>query len=48
MDYFEDLYNIDIQEQIAVHICGFDGVQSAVITTFDHFLYGKNTSIIYT
>ena len=27
MDYFEDLYNIDTQEQVAVHICGFNVVQ---------------------
>ena len=26
-DYFEDLYDIDTQEQVAVHVCGFDGVQ---------------------
>ena len=26
-NYFEDLYNIDTQEQVAVHMCGFDGVQ---------------------
>ena len=26
-DYFEDLYNINIQEQAADHMCGFDGVQ---------------------
>ena len=26
-EYYEDLYNIDIQEQVAVHICGFDGVR---------------------
>ena len=26
-DYFEDLYNIDTQQQVAVHICGFDGIQ---------------------
>ena len=25
--YFEDLYNIDTQEQFAVHMCCFDGVQ---------------------
>ena len=25
-EYFEDLYNIDTQEQFAVHMCGFDGV----------------------
>ena len=25
-EYFEDLYNIDAQEQIAVHKCGFDKV----------------------
>ena len=26
-EYFEDLYNIDTQEQVAVHICGFDGIR---------------------
>ena len=26
-EYFEDLYNIDTQEQVAVHICGFDGAR---------------------
>ena len=26
-EYYEDLYNIDTQEQVAVHMCGFDGVQ---------------------
>ena len=25
-EYFEDLYNIDTQEQVAVHMCGFDKV----------------------
>ena len=25
-EYFEVLYNIDTQEQVAVHICGFDGI----------------------
>ena len=25
-EYFEDLYNIHTQEQIAVHIYGFDGI----------------------
>ena len=25
--YFEDLYNIDTQEQVAVHICGFDWIR---------------------
>ena len=25
-EYFEDLYNIDSQEQIAVHMCGFYGI----------------------
>ena len=25
--YFEDLYNIDNQEGVAVHMCGFDGVR---------------------
>ena len=23
----EDLYNIDNEEQVTVHICGFDGIQ---------------------
>ena len=27
-EYFEHLYNIDTQEQVAVHMCGFDRVQS--------------------
>ena len=26
-EYFEDLYNIDSQGQVAVHMCGFDGIQ---------------------
>ena len=26
-EYYEDLYNIDTQEQVAVHMCGFDGVR---------------------
>ena len=26
-EYFENLYNIDTQEQVAAHICGFVGVQ---------------------
>ena len=25
-EYFEDQYNIDTQEQDAVHMCGFDGL----------------------
>ena len=25
--YFEDLYNIDTQEEVAVHMRGFDGIQ---------------------
>ena len=25
--YFEDVYNIDTQEEVAVHTCGFDGIQ---------------------
>ena len=25
--YLEDLLNIDTQEEVAVHMCGFDGVQ---------------------
>ena len=26
-EYFEDLYNIDTQEQVGVHMYGFDGIQ---------------------
>ena len=26
-EYFLDLYNIDTQELVAVHMCGFDGIQ---------------------
>ena len=26
-EYFKDLYNIGIQEQVTVHMCGFDGIQ---------------------
>ena len=26
-EYYEDLYNIDTQELVAVHMCGFDRVQ---------------------
>ena len=26
-EYFEDLYNIDTQEQVEVHMCSFDGIQ---------------------
>ena len=25
-EYFKDLYNIDTQEQVAVQMCGFDGI----------------------
>ena len=25
-EYFEDLYNINTQEEVAVHMCGFDGI----------------------
>ena len=25
--YFEDLLNIDTQEQVVVNICGFDGIR---------------------
>ena len=28
-EYYEDLYNIDTQEQVAVQLCGFDGVRRA-------------------
>ena len=27
MEYFEDLYNVDTQEQVQLHMCGFDGIQ---------------------
>ena len=26
-EYFEDLYNIDTQGQVVVHMCGFDGIR---------------------
>ena len=26
-EYFEDLCNIDTQEEVAVHMCSFDGIQ---------------------
>ena len=26
-EYFEDLHNIDTNEQAVVHMCGFDGIQ---------------------
>ena len=26
-EYFKDLHNIDTQEQVAVHMCNFDGIQ---------------------
>ena len=26
IEYFEDLYNIDTQEQVSVHMCGFYGI----------------------
>ena len=26
-EYCEDLYNIDTLEQVAVHMCGFDGIR---------------------
>ena len=26
-EYYEDLYNIDTHEHVAVHMCGFDGVR---------------------
>ena len=28
-DYFKDLYNIDTEEQVAVHMCGFREVTSS-------------------
>ena len=26
-EYFKDLYNIDTQEEVALHMCGFDGIR---------------------
>ena len=26
-EYFEDMYNVDTQEQMTVHMCGFDGIR---------------------
>ena len=26
-EYFEDLYNLDTQEDVAVHMCGFDWIR---------------------
>ena len=26
-EYYEDLYNIDAEEQVTVHMCRFDGVR---------------------
>ena len=26
-EYFENLYNIDTEGQVAVHMCGFDGIR---------------------
>ena len=26
-EYFEDLYNINTQEEVAVHMCDFDGIR---------------------
>ena len=26
-EYFEDRYNIDTEEQVAVHMCSFDGIR---------------------
>ena len=26
-EYFEDQYDIDTQEEVPVHMCGFDGIQ---------------------
>ena len=26
-EYFEDLYDIDTQEEVAVHMCGFDAIR---------------------
>ena len=26
-EYFKDLHNIDTQEEVAIHMCGFDGIR---------------------
>ena len=26
-EYFEDLYNIDTQKEVTLHMCGFDGIR---------------------
>ena len=26
-EYFEDLYNINTKDHVAVHMCGFDGIR---------------------
>ena len=31
-EYFEDLYNINKQEEFALHMCGFDGIHREVNT----------------
>ena len=25
--YFKDLYNVDTQEEVGVHMCGYDGIR---------------------
>ena len=40
-EYFEDQYNIDIQEQVAVHMCGFDGIRE-LTTSEKSWGWGKS------
>ena len=36
-EYFDDLYKIDNQEQVAVHVCNFDGVRRGNYFGLDPF-----------
>ena len=38
-EFCEDLYNIDTQGEVAVHICGFDGIERG--NNFRRELIGK-------
>ena len=39
-EYFEDLYNMDTQKQVSVHMCGFNVVQRSI--SFGEELIGSN------
>ena len=39
-EYFEDLYNMDTQKQVSVHMCGFNVVQRSIF--FGEELIGSN------